>query len=155
MGDYEDYEKECKRIRQENNLILSRFATWLRKKQLSEDTIQKHVGNIDLYVNQFLLYEEVIEAKDGASEIGMFLGYWFIRKAMWSSVNQIKSNAASLKKFYTYMCEIGQTAQERLDDLNEAIREEMSEWIATMNRYDDQSITDMGEVWFGEEEDLD
>lgn len=77
----------------------------------------------------------------------MFLGYWFIKKAMWSSPAQIKSNAASLKKFYTFLFEKGQIDKEDLDDLKERIKEDMPEWIATMTRYEDPSITDMGEVW--------
>lgn len=34
-----------------------------------------------------------------------------------------------------------------LDELKERIKDEMPEWIATMKRYDDPSITDMEEVW--------
>ena len=37
--------------------------------------------------------------------------------------------------------------KEDLDNLKVTIKEEMPEWIATMKRYDDQSITDMAEVW--------
>lgn len=135
MDNYDEYEKECKRIRQENSQLLDEFGLWLQEKQLTEDTIRKHIYNMDLYVNHFLLYEEAIEAKNGTPKIGMFLGYWFIRKALWSSVSYIKSNAASLKKFYTFMCEKGQTGQENLDDLNVAIKEDMSEWIAEMKRF--------------------
>jgi hypothetical protein len=147
LDDYKKYELDCEKIRQENMLILKQFASWLLEKQLSVDTIKGHVDNIDFYVNQFLLYEEAIEAKDGDSEIGMFLGYWFVKKAMWASVSQIKSNAASLKKFYTFMCEKGQLKQEQLDDLNDIIKEDMPEWIATMKRFDDPSIADRGDVW--------
>ena len=88
-----------------------------------------------------------MNAKDGACEIGIFLGYWFIRKAMWSSPVQIKSNAASLKKFYTFMHENGKVMKKDLDELKERIKDEMPEWIATMERYDDPSITDMEEIW--------
>jgi len=137
MGSYEDYEEECKRIRQDNIKLLDDFGAWLRdEKQLAEDTIGKHVYNIEFYINDFLLYEEANEAKDGACKIGMFLGDWFIRKAMWSSINQIKSNAASLKKFYTFICEKGWTEQEDIDDLNDIIKEEMPDWIVEMKRFD-------------------
>jgi hypothetical protein len=147
MGDYEKYEYDCKRIRKANKKLLSEFGTWLKSSKLKDNTIRRHVDNIDLYINDFLLYEDAIKAKDGASSIGMFLGYWFIRKALWSSPAQIKSNAASLKKFYTFLFEINQISKEDLDDLKERIKEEMPEWIATMNRYNDPSITDMEEVW--------
>jgi hypothetical protein len=145
--DYEKYEMDCKKIRKENELLLDDFESWLLKKDLKEKTVDKHVSNIDFYINEFLLYEDAIKAKDGAYEIGMFLGYWFIRKAMWSSPVQIKSNAASLKKFYTFMHENGKVMKKDLDELKERIKDEMPEWIATMKRYDDPSITDMEEVW--------
>lgn len=142
LDDYDKYENECNKIRQDNIQLLDNFGAWLGEKQLTEDTIKKHVNNIEFYINQFLLYEEAIEAKDGASEIGMFLGDWFIRKAMWSSETQIKSNAASLKKFYIFMCEKGQTAQEDLDDLNDDIEDEMPDWLAEMKRF-----SDLAEDW--------
>ncbi len=69
----------------------------------------------------------------------VFLGHWFIRKAMWSSVNQIKANAASLKKFYTFMCEKGYIVEEHLYDLCDIIKDEMPDWIEAMERYDDPS----------------
>jgi len=147
LDDYEKYEKECKRIRKENERILDEFDAWLGNANLKDKTISKHVANIGFYISEYLLYEDAVEAKDGVSGVSMFLGYWFIKKAMWSSPKQIKSNAASLKKFYTFMLEKGMIEKDDLDGLKETIKDEMPEWIATMKRYDDLSITDMDEVW--------
>ena len=72
---------------------------------------------------------------------------WFIKKAMWSSKSSIKSNATSLKKFYTFLLEKGLIEPDDLQELKETIKEEMSEWLATLERYDDPSIEDMSEVW--------
>ena len=147
MDDFEKYEAECKKIRKNNSKLLRDFEAWLIAKNLKDKTIKKHVENVDFYINEFLLYEDAVEAKDGWMEIGMFLGYWFIKKAMWSSTAQIKSNAASLKKFYTFLFEEQIIDREKLDGLKAKIKEDMPEWIATMKRYEDPSITDMGEVW--------
>lgn len=98
--DYEKYERECKRIRRKNEKLISDFKKWLLGQSLSLKTIDKHASNVDFYVNEFLLYEDVVEAAEGADEIGTFLGYWFIKKAMWAGRTAIKQNAASLKKFY-------------------------------------------------------
>ncbi len=146
-GDYAEYEAECTRIRTENEDLLAKFAAWLREQKLKESTIKGHVTNIDFYVNDFLLYEDAIEPADGIGDIGYFLGDWFIRKAMWSNQAQIKSNAASLKKFYTFMNEQGLVSDEDLDAMKAEIKEEMPEWLATMERYDDPNIDDMDEVW--------
>ncbi|WP_419661592.1 site-specific recombinase like [Desulfosarcina variabilis str. Montpellier] len=147
MDEYEKYKAECDKIREFNNNLLDEFKKWLKRSKLKAKTIQRHIENVDFYINEFLLYESAVEAKDGADGIGMFLGYWFIKKAMWSSTAQIKSNAASLKKFYTFLHEKGEIDKEDLDDLKKRIKEDMPEWIATMQRYDDPSITDMEEVW--------
>jgi len=145
--DYEKYEEECKRIRKENKKLISGFEMWLSAEGLSQKTIDKHTSNVDFYINEFLLYEDAIEAKDGAGEIGMFLGYWFIKKAMWANKSAIKENAASLKKFYQYLYEDGKVSEEAFSAMKESIKEDMPEWLATMDRYDDPDIEDMEEVW--------
>ena len=145
--DYEQYEFECERIRESNEELLADFEAWLRASGLTAKTINKHVRNVDFYVNAFLLYEDAIEPQAGVRSVGMFLGYWFIRKAMWASAASIKSNAASLKKFYAFLQERGLVSRDELNYLKKTIKREMPEWLATMARYDDPSITDMGKVW--------
>jgi len=147
MKSYEQYERECKRIRKENENLSIVFGKGLSDKKLSKKTTGKHVSNVDFYINDFLLYEDAIEAADGVSNIGMFLGYWFIRKAMWASKTAIKENAASLKKFYQFMLEKKKISKESFEYLKETIKEDMPEWIATMERYDDPDIEDPEEIW--------
>lgn len=144
MNDYEKYEAECKKIRKDNKRLLREFELWLKEAGLSEKTINNHVSNIDFYINEYLLYEDAIEAQDGVDAVSMFLGYWFIKKAMWASRSSIKSNAASLKKFYSFLHEKGVIEKDALKDLKETIKEDMPEWLATLDRYDDLSIED---VW--------
>lgn len=144
MSDYEKYEKDCEKIRIANEHYLNEFAAWLKSSGLSEKTIKNHVFNIDFYINEYLLYEDASEAKDGVCRVGMFLGYWFIKKVMWASKSSIKGNAASLKKFYTFLQEKGLIDKEDLAALKETIKEGLPEWLATLERYDDLSIED---VW--------
>lgn len=145
--EYEQYEKDCKVIRAENKVLLAEFSKWLSDKNFSTATIKKHCGNIDFYINEFLLYEEATRATEGVDSVGMFLGYWFIRKAMWSSQSAIKENAASLKKFYQFMLKKRQIDKESFEILKQTIKEEMPEWLATVKRYDDPTIDDPAEIW--------
>ena len=132
MDDYEKYEAECKKIKKANEVLLDEFEAWLEASGLSEKTIDNHFENVAFYLNEYLLYEDATEAKDGADSVGMFLGYWFIRKAMWASQSSIKSNATSLKKFYTFMHEKGLIEKEELTDLKQTIKEDMSEWLENL-----------------------
>jgi site-specific recombinase XerD len=143
MDEYDKYEARCKKLRTANARLLAEFETWLKSAGLSEKTISNHLSNIDFYINEYLLYEDTTEAKDGIQGVSMFLGYWFIKKVMWASQASIKSNAASLKKFYAFLLEKGLIDQEDLNELKETIKEGMPEWLATLKRYDDTS--DMGD----------
>ena len=147
MNSYEQYEQDCERIRQDNEKILDDFSKWLSDKGLSAKTIATHHDNVEFYINSFLMYEEATEASDGVYKIDYFLGYWFIKKAMWASKSSIKSNATSIKKFYEYMLEKGIVDEEAHNELKEEIKNNMQEWLETMDRYDDPEIEAMEEVW--------
>lgn len=143
---YAKYEKECRRIRAENEKLLESFADWLSAKGLADSTIRRHCENMDFYLNHFLLHDDAVEAAGGVTRIDMFLGYWFIRKAMWADRSAIKSYAATLKKFYTFMFEKGEVEKEDLEELKQDIKAGMPEWLATLARYDDPEV-DGEDVW--------
>ncbi len=146
MNEYEQYEQECELIRAENRELLDGFVSWLAAAGLSSATIERHKSNIDFYVNEFLLYESTVHASEGVDEVGAFLGHWFIRKALWASGSSIKANATSLKKFYTFMCERGAVSREAVQALKARVKEELSEWVATVERYDDPAV-EPKDVW--------
>ena len=147
MDEYEKWEIDCKRIKEQNINLLNEFVNWLEKTGIKEPTIDKHYGNVKFYINEFLLYEDATPAKEGSPRIGMFLGYWFIRKAMWANKSGIKQNASSLKKFYQFMLKKGEIDDEDFTELKQTIKEEMPQWLSRMERYDDPNIEDMEEVW--------
>lgn len=94
--DYEEYEKQCKEIRAENDNLLKIFEEDLKSKGLSEQTIGRHISNVDFYINEYLLREDARTMEEGVAAIDTFLGYFFIRKCMWSTPGTIKSTAATL-----------------------------------------------------------
>jgi len=139
--EYEIYEEKCAAIRKANAELLEGFTAWMMNKGLSAATIKKHAANTDFYINECLTYDDPPQsAAEGVGRLDYFLGYWFIRKAMWASQTAIRENAASLKKFYTYLAEIGHVTAENLADLREDIKVGMPEWTATVRRYDDPDV---------------
>lgn len=137
MEDYEDHKAEIEKISKHNEQLLAEFQQSLMDKQLSRQTIRKHMFNVDLYINDFLLYsdDELLEAKQGPLDITEFFGYWFIREAPSSSVTQMNESIVSLKKFYTFMYERGEIDKRTLDDLKETIKEEKPNWMNSMRHY--------------------
>jgi site-specific recombinase XerD len=140
MDNYEEYEKQCKRIRTENEGLLEDFVSSLEAAGLSKKTVDSHVTNVAFYIDHFLLYEEAIAAQEGLDQISVFLGYWFIKKAMWASQDNMRGNAASLKKFYAFLCGRGLVSQEDLAELNATIKQGLPGWLNTLKRYDDPEI---------------
>lgn len=137
--DVEDYEKECKKIRTENAELLELFETDLAG--LSEKTIQRHLRNVDFYINTYLLREGALSFKDGTEYIDSYLGDFFIRRCMWSTPGSIKSTAASIKKFYKCMLDHKKIEKDQYQLLCETIKENMEQW-----RFDCEMYNDPGAV---------
>ena len=137
MSDYDEYEKKAKEIREMNDGYLDGFKKYLQGLGLKEKTIKDHLANVDFYINNYLLYYDALEAEQGCYEVDGFLGNWFIRKAMWSTVSSIKSNIASFKKFYKYFLDLGIIEEDDYDDLCETIKLNKEDWFDTVTRYND------------------
>jgi len=146
--DYESYETAVKEIKKANKSHLSNFKKWLKSKGLSDKTINNHINNVDFYINHYLNYYDPQEVKAGCYSINGFLGSFFIRKALWSSCPQIKSNAASIKKFYACMKEHGVVEKDDYSNLCEDIKEDMDEWLDNMRSYEEKmNAVDMFDEW--------
>ena len=145
MINYTKNEKECERIKTENNILLKEFTSWLQTTNLKNKTVDQHVTNVTFYINEFLLYEYPENAKEGTKKISFFLGYWFIRKTMWASEDAIKNNAVSLKKFYTFLYTRGDIQQEHLDSFKQTIKERLPNWVDSLTRYNAPTTIDIEE----------
>jgi len=87
------YDDIVKSIHKRNENLIQNFGGYLKRNGLGEKTIDKHVDNILFFLNEFVTYQDIspnedeitlCNAEDGLDLVGEFLGYWFIKKAMWS-----------------------------------------------------------------------
>ena len=142
MDRYRQYEEDCKKIRQVNQDLLTGFEAWLLGLGLARKTSAGHRLNTDFFINEFLLNEEAIAATEGVSHIDLYLGGWFIEKAMWASPASIKSSAASIKKFYAFLLAQGLVTKPDVDLLAQTIKDQMPAWLAAMKRQQDRFDAD-------------
>ena len=138
MDVYQKFVNDRIKTKEANDGLLTDFEIWLVSFGLVPKTIFTHVANIDFFINDYLLYEDAIEAIEGVPHVSMYLGDWFIRKAMSASPSSIKSNAASIKKFYTFMFAQGKVNQQALDILAQTIKEDMPTWLIQVKRHDQE-----------------
>lgn len=133
---YEEYHQLCKIQQEKNNEYLEIFEKDLIQAGLANKTIRTHLTNVDFYLNTYLLREEPLEMKEGCGyEIDDFLGYFFIRKCMWSTPGTIKTTASSIKKFYKSMSEHGYISKDDYKDLCDIIKENMVIWQDECDEY--------------------
>lgn len=132
-----DYEAQCKKIRKTNDEYLAMFREDLKKSGLKENTISRHLGNVDFYINDFLLYYDALPMESGLEEIDSFLGDFFIRKCMWSTPATIRSTAASLKKFYKSMLNHGFIKPDAYQDFCQEIKDSMNDWQSDCAQFND------------------
>ena len=137
MFDYEEYERECDKIRQTNEELLALFEEELQDSGLSAKTVRRHLSNAEFYINEYLLREEPRPMEDGITELDMFLGFFFIRKCMWSTPGTIKSTAASIKKFYKCLLNHGKISKDDYAYLCDDIKENMEQWQTDCAVYND------------------
>lgn len=137
MFDYEEYEKECDRIRKDNGELLSLFEDDLTNAGLSSKTIRRHLSNVDFYINEYLLREEPLTIEYGTAKLDTFLGDFFIRKCMWSTPASIKSTAASIKKFYKCILDHSKLDKKYYDYLCDDIKENLEQWQDECAIYND------------------
>lgn len=132
---YEEYEERVRINKKKNEQYLQEFSKYLENEGLSVKTINKHINNVEFYINTYLNNYEPTDMRDGCIGIGMYLGDWFIRKTTWASKNSIKENAASIKKFYKCMLGLNHINISEYENIYSEIKSEMETWIERVEEY--------------------
>ena len=107
--------------------------------ELSSKTIRNHLTNIDFFLSYFLYnyrnHANPLNIKRMKKEIDNYLGCYYIRKYLSSSPSGIRSNAASIKKFYKCLLEHDMIQEEEYEQLCEVINQGLPEWVDIYEEY--------------------
>lgn len=137
MLNLEEYEKKCDEIRQLNDEYLLLFKKDLEFSGLAPRTIQRHISNVDFFINTYLLRETPQTMDKGIYDVDIFLGLFFIRKCGWSTPGTIRSTATSIKKFYKCMVDHGKVKDSAYKFLCSEIKENIKQWQDDCAMYND------------------
>lgn len=132
-----DYDLMILKNEKRNQKFLNEFTKWLEKQDLVKKTINKHVSNVNLYINSYLIWHDIIKMEDGVYEIDYFFRYWYVEKRMFSTANSLKEMFGSLKKFYKCMNELNYISDENYKQVCDIIKENKDEYIDYMEEYND------------------
>ena len=90
------------RNRKINTKYIEGFVDELSKKGFVDKIIKRHYGNVDFYLNDFLLREDALTMENGCKDeyLSDFFEYFFICECMWSTPDTIRVN----KEYWTDCC---------------------------------------------------
>ena len=138
-----DLEKKIEEKKKRNKKFMKEFEEYLKEKNLKDKTIKKHLSNVDLFLNDFLIYYDIETPEEGINSVYSFLSGWFIEKCMWATIYTTKETAASIKKFYAYMSEKGYVKKEDYKELCEELKDSMDEILEYLDAFDNGTYYDM------------
>ncbi len=123
---FEELEKE--KIK-ENKKYLDIFENEMRKEKLSEKTIKKHLSNIDIYINGYLLFRDILNMEDGVNLTFGFFENFFPNKCIFSTENRCREMMTSLIKFYKVMLDYGYVNKTDYEIMVDEIKVGKKDWV--------------------------
>lgn len=59
----EEYEQKVEQNQKRDKKYIKKFTEWLNEKGLSKKTIRKHLDNVKLYINEYLIIMMLLKLK--------------------------------------------------------------------------------------------
>ena len=121
-------------IRLENAGYLLWFKDYLVDHGLSIKTVDRHLNNLDFFLNDFLLHDEFRHMEDGLFTMDEYFGDYFVRNYKKATAGSVKSNVESIKKFYLCMFEHQKIKTSEYMELSKGIKIMLPGWLAKFNK---------------------
>jgi hypothetical protein len=112
-----------------SKIVFDRFYEYLKKKGLKESTAEQRTDGAAFFIMRYVfVYEDVIDIRAISEEtVRKYLGNWYIRKVMNSSIKEIKLNLTALSNFFTFLKENDHITEDHLRELKGICRD--TEWF--------------------------
>ena len=124
-----------------NKILLEEFQNNMKESGLTQKTIRNHLGNVGLFINDYLFWEE-IAPENSDEEIDIFFDDWAIRKNVIFSESSMRQFASSVKKFYKFLYESGWIDKEKHDGIKHTFKDGLPDWLISVRQYEDDLYKD-------------
>ncbi|WP_455057257.1 hypothetical protein [Jutongia sp.] len=122
----EDYDSFCKIHLQRNQKFLQIFTKDIENR--SPKLQEQHINNLATFLNDYLVQRISVPMEEGIRQVNDYFGYFLQRKGMCSG-EELRLEAATVKKFYKSMTLYGFVEAEEYKHLCNMIIDCMEEWI--------------------------
>lgn len=124
-------------MRRRNDGYLREYENWLFEVGHVRIDVAQRVTDVSTFLNFFCVEHEGIEMREGAGEVGRYLGNLFIRRVMWSTPDTIRTTAGSIKEFYRCMHAYGHVEKHEVDFVLREIKDNIDGWCLRCEQYND------------------
>lgn len=135
-----NYDLKVEQKIKENEKYFDLFLTKMKAEGLSKKTIERHLENSKLYVNDFLNYYEIVNMEDGLDMVSSFFTNFYIPKCLFATPTSLKETITSIIKFYKVMCDNGLVDKINYQTFIDTIKECKNDWLDELNRFDNDTI---------------
>lgn len=115
-------------IEERNNGLLQTFIIDLDMLRLPTKAIDQHLHNAHTFLSIFLP-GKLSSMEQGVDMLDEYFGYFFIRKCMWATPENLPENAESVRIFYKSMMEHGFIAAEAYTTVETTIKAKLPGWV--------------------------
>ncbi len=123
---------------EENHGYMMMFQKDLAASNLTSQTINHHLENADLFLNEYLWGWEEEHMEDGIARIDSFFMDYFIDQWPWASQTSIRQTAASIKKFYRSMLNHGKVSEDEYQLVGKTIQCRKEKWVEELRRRNEE-----------------
>ncbi len=123
-----------------NDAIIKEFEQSMKTSGLVKKTIRNHIQNVDLFVNDYMLIEE-IEFENWHDEIDEFFE-WAIRKNVVISQSSLRQFVSSIRKFYKFLFDTRKIDIKTSKKVNSVLREGVTDWSISVQQFEDELLAD-------------
>ena len=121
-----------------NESLLREFSDWLENKGISQKTIDKHLVNVRIFLDEYLLIEDVESLEDAVIYVNDYMGRYLIERQSWNCGKNVRESITSLKKFFRAMLELGEVDDISYAAFLEDIRWESDGWRVAARRREEE-----------------
>lgn len=124
-----DYDRAFELKLKENKKYFDLFEKHMRDEGLSERVINRHLKNVDFYVNHFINHYEIYDMNKGCYELDTYFGPYYSNLKPYFTKYTLNENISAIKKFYKLMHENNYVSNDDYDNLLSTIRICKDEWL--------------------------
>ena len=138
----EENKVKYNQYKKENDECLKLFKMDLENAKLAEKTISKHMDNVEMFLNEYLLSEDPDPMQKGARMLHKYFGGYYIYEYLFATPGTVKTTAASIKKFYKSMLDHEKITKDDFDYLVLDIKQNMEDWMKMCEKFNESDDDD-------------